>query len=440
MGRDTNASSPGAPRPCEAHEELELLRAHSSASRHQEEARGKALGHAVSPQPWSQERSKPQLSPQVLAGRSGVAVSLHTAPRPMGGSHLWSLPLDCSPVPLKASDPKPRGAEGLGHPSAAARLWKAPQCPEMGCYQTRVRGDCEGAPAEQPCEVLLIFRDEMPELPLCCTTQSPFFSLHVSSPYFPVTPETFPICSRTPNRNENYCSGLRLSADFKDAIQACTMKLAKLYLLRSSIVRGAKIQDPRPFTTSSERPVNLNLCLNKALKPWCCSSAPTSDGSCQERLLSEAQRHQGSDFKIALVLDPLASSARHSQPRPGIKHVQKHRFRHARNSVDASVGVKECRHLWGEGAEFQKKKPYTLTRNYLLDVNRLSTIELKLKKMSTCLFGTTRLSEVTRVLVSSAIWFPVVSAKCEIAIKLEKVLMLSLHEKLHLRGKIKYEP
>lgn len=37
-------------------------------------------------------------------------------------------------------------------------------------------------------------------------------------------------------------------------------------------------------------------------------------------------------------------------------------------------------------------------------------------------------------------WFPVVSAKCEIAIKLEKVLMLSLHEKLHLRGKIKYEP
>lgn len=34
--------------------------------------------------------------------------------------------------------------------------------------------------------------------------------------------------------------------------------------------------------------------------------------------------------------------------------------------------------------------------------NRLSTIELKLKKMSTCLFGTTRLSEVTRVLVSSA--------------------------------------
>lgn len=37
-------------------------------------------------------------------------------------------------------------------------------------------------------------------------------------------------------------------------------------------------------------------------------------------------------------------------------------------------------------------------------------------------------------------WFPVVSAKCEIAIKLEKVLMLSLHEKLHLQGKIKYEP
>lgn len=35
---------------------------------------------------------------------------------------------------------------------------------------------------------------------------------------------------------------LRLSADFKDAIQACTMKLARLYLLRSSTMHGAKIQ------------------------------------------------------------------------------------------------------------------------------------------------------------------------------------------------------
>lgn len=34
----------------------------------------------------------------------------------------------------------------------------------------------------------------------------------------------------------------RLSADFKDAIQACTMKLARLYLLRSSVMHGAKIQ------------------------------------------------------------------------------------------------------------------------------------------------------------------------------------------------------
>uniref|UniRef100_A0A8C3JBE8 Uncharacterized protein n=1 Tax=Calidris pygmaea TaxID=425635 RepID=A0A8C3JBE8_9CHAR len=33
-----------------------------------------------------------------------------------------------------------------------------------------------------------------------------------------------------------------------------------------------------------------------------------------------------------------------------VKHVQKHTSRHARNSVDANVGVKECRNLWGEGA------------------------------------------------------------------------------------------
>lgn len=39
------------------------------------------------------------------------------------------------------------------------------------------------------------------------------------------------------------------------------------------------------------------------------------------------------------------------QRRPGqVKHVQKHTFGHARNSVDANVGVKECRYLWGEGA------------------------------------------------------------------------------------------
>lgn len=37
------------------------------------------------------------------------------------------------------------------------------------------------------------------------------------------------------------------------------------------------------------------------------------------------------------------------QHRPSqVKHVQKHTFRHAGNSLDANVGVKVCRYLCGE--------------------------------------------------------------------------------------------